>query len=104
MIYELLGQLVNTLTTDEKYYFNRDNLMQQIQTQLCKKQKSFRQFFSAFLKSRSNFQHFEKKDDPESLCIFWNLQTVKSFFNKYVKGLVSRDPLRSNVVNGPKHA
>ena len=39
--------------------------MEQFQIQLSKKQKRF----SAFLKSRSNFEHFEKTDDPQSLCI-----------------------------------
>ena len=29
--------------------------------QLSKKQKTFSEFFSAFLKSRLNFQYFEKK-------------------------------------------
>ena len=37
--------------------------------QLSKKQKTFSELFSAFLKSRSNFHHFEKKCDPHSLCI-----------------------------------
>ena len=38
--------------------------------QLSKKQaKKNCQFFSAFLKSTSNFEHFEQKDDPQILCI-----------------------------------
>ena len=43
--------------------------MQPIQMQLSKKQKTFSEVFSAFLKSRLNFEHFRKKDDPHSLCI-----------------------------------
>ena len=34
-----------------------------------KKQKSFFEFFSAFLKSRSNFEDFEKNNDQHTLCI-----------------------------------
>ena len=37
--------------------------------QLSQKQKTFSQFFAEFLKSRLNFKHFEKKDDPHSFCI-----------------------------------
>ena len=37
--------------------------------QLSRKQKTFSNFFSAFLKSNLNFEHFKKKDDPHSLCI-----------------------------------
>ena len=37
--------------------------------QLSEKQKTFSQFFAAFLKCISNFKRFEKKDDPHSLCI-----------------------------------
>ena len=32
--------------------------------QVSRKQKTFSNFFAAFLKSRLNFQHFLKKDDP----------------------------------------
>ena len=37
--------------------------------QLSRKQKTFSNCFSAFLKSSLNFEHFIKKDDPHSLCI-----------------------------------
>ena len=32
--------------------------------QLSGKQKTFSEFFSTFLKSSLNFEHFLKKDDP----------------------------------------
>ena len=40
--------------------------------QLSKKQKLkvFSELFDAFLKSTSNFEHFFKKDDPHSWCIY----------------------------------
>ena len=57
----------NTLTVDDKHYLlNRDNLTQPIQMQLYQKQKSFSEFFFAFLKSILNFIHLTKKDDPRS--------------------------------------
>ena len=49
---------------------NRDNLTIQIQMQLSEKQKTYSQFFTAFLKYRLNFKHFEKEDDSHSFCIF----------------------------------
>ena len=55
--------LVKTLTDDEKYsLLYRENLTQPIQILLSKKQKTFSQFFSVFLKSTLNFEHFQKKD------------------------------------------
>ena len=48
---------------------NRSNLAQRIQMKLAKKQKLFWEFFSTFLRSSSTFEHFQKKDDPHSLCI-----------------------------------
>ena len=60
----------NILSAYSKYsLFNRGNLTQRIQMQLFRKQKTFSNFFSAFLKSNLNFEHFKKNDDPHSLCI-----------------------------------
>ena len=58
---------VNTFTADDRYSpLNRDNFMQQIQMKLSQKRKSFARFLSAVLKSRLNFEHFQKKLDPHS--------------------------------------
>ena len=55
----------NTLSADGKYsLLNRDNLTQPIQMQLSRKQKSFSDFFSAFLKSNLNFEHLQQKEWP----------------------------------------
>ena len=51
---------------DKYSLLNRDNLTQTIQMELFQKQKSVCNFFSAFLKSSLNFEHFEKKDDSHS--------------------------------------
>ena len=70
MTYQILGLLVHTLAVDGKYRaLNRDILMIPIQMQLSHKQKSFSNLFAEFLKSRLNFEHFQKKDDPHKFCI-----------------------------------
>ena len=67
MIHKILRLFVNTLTVNDKHYLlNRDNLTQPIQMQLSQKQKTFSEFFFAFLKSILNYKHLPKKDDPRS--------------------------------------
>ena len=61
------------MTADDKHFLlNTDNLTQPIQMQLSEKQKTFSDFFFAFLKSIINFKHFPKRDDPHSWSIFGN--------------------------------
>ena len=43
--------------------------MQPIQMELSGKQKNFCKFFSTFLKSHLNFEHFEKSDDSHRLLV-----------------------------------
>ena len=43
--------------------------MQTIQMLLSQKQNIFPEFFSSFFEYALNFEHFQKKDDPHSLCI-----------------------------------
>ena len=67
MIQKILRPFANTLAVNDKHYLlNRDNLTQPIQIQLSQKQKTFSQFFFAFLKSILNFKHVPKKDAPHS--------------------------------------
>ena len=67
---KILRMFVTTLTDDGKCsLLYRNNLMQPIQILLSNKQKTFSEFFSAFLKSGLNFEHSGKKDDPPSRCI-----------------------------------
>ena len=59
---KVLGQFVNTFTEDDKYsLLYRDNLKQLIQILLSQKEKTFSEFFSAFLKSTLNFEHFQTR-------------------------------------------
>ena len=67
---KILRLFVNTLSDDDEYsLLYRDNLMQPIQILLSEKQKTFSQLFSALLKSRLNFAHFQTKGEPHSRCI-----------------------------------
>ena len=62
VIYKVWGLFINTLSAEGKYsLFNRGNLRQPIQMQWSGKQKTFSRFFTAFLKSRLNFEHFQTK-------------------------------------------
>ena len=62
-----------TLSADGKYsLLNRDNLTQPSQMQLSQKQKTFSEYFCAFLKSCLNFEHFQKKDDSHS----WGISKI----------------------------
>ena len=65
-----LKTVFNTLTADNKYSrCNVHNFAQQVQTPLPQKQKTFWEFFIAFLKWAWNLEHFEKKDEYPSLII-----------------------------------
>ena len=67
VIHKILTLFVKTLAVNDKHYLlNRDNLPQPIQMQLSQKQKTFSEFFFAFLKSILNFKHLPTKDDPHS--------------------------------------
>ena len=68
---QVLGPPVNTLAADERYpVLNRDDLSVGSQIQLSQKQKTFSQFFAAFLKFSLNFKYFEKNDAPHRFSIF----------------------------------
>ena len=66
---KILRLLVITLTDHDKYsLLYRENLTQPIQILLSQKQNTFSHLFSAFSKPTSNFEHFQKKDDPHTRC------------------------------------
>ena len=66
MIHKILTVFFNTLTCDDKHLLNSDNLTEQIQMELSKKQKPFSEISFAFLKSILNFKHLPTKDEPHS--------------------------------------
>ena len=67
---QILGLLVKTSVADEKYpVLTRDNLTIPIQVQWSPKQKTFSEFFAAFLKFQLNFEYFEVKYNPHRFCI-----------------------------------
>ena len=87
-----LGLLVKKLAADDKYpVLNRDNLTIPIQMQLSRKQNTFSEFFTAFLKSKWNFEHFDKKDDADRFCIF-EITHSENVVRKISKKLSLREP------------
>ena len=76
--YEILRLFVNALTADDQFCgSNMQNLRQQVQTPLSKKQKIFSGFFIAFLKCAWNLEHFQKKDEYSSLIISEIIDAVR---------------------------
>ena len=101
---KISAPFVKSLAADDKYsLLNMDNSTQPIQMELSMKQKHFRTFFSVFLKWRWTFEHFEKKNDPHSLCISEITDCKKTLLHKCIKGPVWEDPSPSNMVKGPRH-
>ena len=58
------------------------NLLQQFQTPLSEKEKTFSRFFIAFLKCAWNLEHFQKKDEYPSLIISEIIDTEKRGYLK----------------------
>ena len=70
VIFYPLRLFVKTLTADDKCSLrNSESLLKPSQMLLSKNLKTSSPDFAQFLKSISNFKHFEKKDEPRSLCI-----------------------------------
>ena len=94
---------LNTLTADDKYsLLSRHKWMQTIQMHLSGKQNNFSQFFSAFLESALNFEHFQTK---MTLIVyaFRKLPLRKTCLDKCLKTPVWEDLSTDDMVNSPKH-
>ena len=67
VIWKIPKQFPNTLSLDGNYsLLDKDNLTRPIKMEFSPKQKTFFQFFSSYLRSSLNLEHFPKKDDPHS--------------------------------------
>ena len=67
---KILRLFVNALTGDEKYSCrNMQNFLQQFQTLLFQKRKTFSGYFIPFLKCAWNLEHFEQNNECSSLII-----------------------------------
>ena len=65
-----LRLFLTTLSADDKNsLISKDKWKETIQLNLSQKPKIFSKNFSVFFESALNFEHFQKKDDPHSLCI-----------------------------------
>ena len=66
--------------------------MDTIQMHLCKKQKIFSQFFSAFSESALNFEHFQKKRIFIAY-VFPKVPTTKNVLRQMSKSSRFREPV-----------
>ena len=58
------------MTADDKYsFYNMQNFLQEIQTLLFEKRKTYYGIFIEILKCALNLEHFGKKDESPSLII-----------------------------------
>ena len=79
MICKILRPFVNTFTAHDKYsVLNKQYLLHPIHMQLTQKQKTFSQVFSAFLKSRLNFEHIQKEEMTLIVNVFRKLRPSKN--------------------------
>ena len=98
-----LWRLVNTLSPDDNYpVLNTDNWTIPVQMQLSKKRESFSEFFSAFLKSKLDFEYFEKKMTLRAF-VFPKLWGPKTWLVKCLESPVWEDSSTRNMVNIPKY-
>ena len=87
------------MTADDKYSCrNMQNFLQQLQTLLSEKRKTFSGFFIAFLKCEWNLEHFEKKDECPSLIISELYCFGKRLLLKRLEGLASEHHSVINVL------
>ena len=78
---KILRLFPNTLTADDKYSCrNMQYFLQQLQTPLSQKPKTFSVFFIAFLKYAWNLTYFEKKDECPCLIIFEIIVSERGFY------------------------
>ena len=94
MIHKILRLFVKTLTVDDTHYLvNRHNLTRPIQKQLSQKEKTFSQFFFAFLKSILNYKHLPKKQKILIADVFPEIPALKNILSKMSKKPCFRGPL-----------
>ena len=102
VVTEVLRLFVNIWTPNDKYSLNKSEcITQPIQIQLSKNLKIFSEFFSAFAKSKSKLEYFEKKWASEVIC-FWNYRLRKAVLLKFIKSPVWEHLWTGNMLNGPK--
>ena len=72
---------------------------------LSNKQKTFSAFLFAFFKSRSKNELFEKNMTliADIFLELWIPKYAVRWLDKCLESLVSDEPSRSNIINGPKH-
>ena len=79
--FEILGLIVNRLTADDKYSRrNIQNLIQELQTAISQKQKTFSGIFFKYLESITNSEAFPQNVESASLSICEIIDAEKSCY------------------------
>ena len=79
MICKILRPFVNTFTGHDKYsVLNKQSLLHPNDMRLTQKQNTFSEFFSAFLKTRLNFEHIQIKKMTLIVNVFPKLRPSKN--------------------------
>ena len=94
--------IVKAIELEKVSVSNMDNVKQPIKMQISNKQKIFSLFYSRFLKSKTNFEHFEKKITSH-LIYFRSYRLQKTWLDKCLKNHVSEEPSTNKMVNGSSH-
>ena len=95
---------LNILTANDTCSLNsKDKWMETIQMHLFQKQNLFSEFFSAFLESALNFEHFQEKRWPSEPMYFRNYRPRKTCLDKCLKTPVWEYLSTGDMVNRPKH-
>ena len=102
VISDVLGLFVITFVADKKLTLRKsENLPQPIQMKLSKKLKLLSTCSALFLKSTSNFKHFEKIWRSQLMCLpnYW---LRKAWLDKCLKRSVPEHRSRANILEGHK--
>ena len=101
VISEILGLVVNTLTSNYEYAGNhRDDLALPVHMLLSQKRKTFCRFFIAFFDSALRFEYFEMKS-ASYLKDLWSYWLPETCLIKCIKCLLSQSPLAVNLLTSP---
>ena len=104
VIWKILGLFSNTLNAHDKYHLlNREDLTQPIWMQLSQKEKKIDNFFLHFW-NLNWILNISQRKMTFIADVFPKLGLPKTWLGKCLKSPVSRDPLTSNMGNGPKHS
>ena len=95
---------LTTLTADDKIsHISKDKWKETIRMNFSQKPKIFSKNFSAFFEPALNFEHFQKKDDPDRICISEITDHERRAWINIKKTPVWEDVTTGDMEKGPKN-